>query len=97
MPSMRKRGEDEDGDADRHAAALAGRARLAERGKADQAGGESVERAGQPVEQFGAQSPGHALGRFVLGVGLQQLGGRCARAAVWSFRSLGVNCDRSIA
>ena len=41
------------------AAALARRARFAERGEADQSGGESVKRAGETVEQLAAQSPRH--------------------------------------
>ena len=58
--------EDQHRGHDRQAAALSGRARLAERGEADQPGGESVERAGQAVGQFGAQLPRHSTRLVVI-------------------------------
>ena len=62
-------------------ASLAGRARLAERGEGDQAGDESIERAGQRSSSSLRMWPGSAGSARSCASGAISCGGRCARAA----------------
>ena len=73
--------EDQDRDGDRDAAALARRARFAQRGETDQSGGESVKRAGEAIRQFAAEPPSHLSRLLVVRVVGQQFQLSSARAA----------------